>query len=403
MSASPRPAAPIRVAHVATVDLTHRFLLLPQLAALRAEGFDVTAISAPGPYVPDLEAAGIRHVAWTHVTRAWDPRSDALAFAELLGILRRERFRIVHTHTPKAGVMGRVAARAAGVPVVVNTVHGFYATPEHPLRRRLPVLTVEWAAAQCSDLELFQSAEDLAWARRLRMLAPGHGVHLGNGTDLTRFDAEVVPPGRLDALRRELGIPASSPVVGTVGRMVAEKGYRELFTAARAVHARLPAVRFLAVGERDPDKADAVTQAEMDEARPFVVFAGWRADVRDLLALMDVFVLPSWREGLPRSPIEAGAMGRPLVLTDIRGCREIVRDGVDGLLVPPRDPAALAGAIAHLLEDPDLRMRMGRAARRRMVERFDEQRVIRILLDSYRRLLGGAWPPVAAARIPEAA
>jgi glycosyltransferase involved in cell wall biosynthesis len=130
----------IRVAHVATVDLTVRFLLLSQLRRLRDEGYDVTAISAPGPWVGEIEAEGIRFVPWTSATRAWDPRADARAFAELLRTFRRERFDVVHTHSPKPGVLGRIAARAAGVPCVVNTVHGYWATPEDRPARRVPVM-----------------------------------------------------------------------------------------------------------------------------------------------------------------------------------------------------------------------------------------------------------------------
>jgi glycosyltransferase involved in cell wall biosynthesis len=118
----------------------------------------------------------------------------------------------------------------------------------------------------------------------------------------------------------------------------------------------------------------------LDAASEDVVLAGWREDVADLMALMDVFVLPSWREGLPRSAVEAAASGVPLVLTDIRGCREVVRDGVEGTLVPVRSPVALAAAIARLLDDPDLRLRMGRAARARAEERFDEARVARTIV-----------------------
>ena len=161
-----------RIAHVATVDLTHRFLLLPQLVALREAGHDVTAIGAPGPWVSDVEEAGIRYVPWTTVTRAWNPRADVRAMAELVSILRRERFDAVHTHNPKPGAMGRVAARVLGVPVVLNTVHGLWATPEDSVAKRMPVLGAEWMAARCSDLELYQSGEDLAWARRLRIVTP---------------------------------------------------------------------------------------------------------------------------------------------------------------------------------------------------------------------------------------
>jgi glycosyltransferase involved in cell wall biosynthesis/ribosomal protein S18 acetylase RimI-like enzyme len=382
----------LRVVHVATVDLTLRFLLLPQLRRLRDEGFDVSAVSAPGPWSGSLEAEGIRHIPWPHATRSWDPVADARAFGELVAILMRGRFDIVHTHNPKPGILGRVAARAAGVPYVVNTVHGLYATPDDAVAKRIAVLGLERLAALFSDAELYQSEEDLAWARRKRVVPRSKSVLLGNGTDVTAFDPSTVTPERVAALRSELGIPPGALVVGTVGRLVAEKGYRELFAAAPEVRRAVPDVRFLVAGSRDEDKADALTQAEIDAARRDVTFAGWRADVRDMLAVMDVFVLPSWREGVPRSAIEAAAMGKPLILSDIRGCREVARHGVEGLLVPVRDPHRLAAAISSLLLDGPGRMRMGAAARSRAEERFDERRVLDTIVNTYGRF--------RAARIP---
>jgi glycosyltransferase involved in cell wall biosynthesis len=356
---------PIRVAHVTTVDLTLRFLLLGQLRRLREEGFEVTGISAPGPWTKDLEAEGIRHIPWPHATRSWDPSADARAFAELIGILRRERFDLVHTHNPKPGLIGRVAARFTGVPCVVNTVHGLYATPEDRLSRRAAVLAVERLAARFSDLELYQSEEDLRWSRRIGLVDGRKSALLGNGTDLRRFDPSAVAGERVVALRSELGIPSTSPVVGMVGRLVAEKGYREFFDAAGEIRRSMPEVRFLAVGGTDPEKADSLPLPELDALADQVVVTGWRQDVPELLALMDVFVLPSWREGIPRSAIEAAAMGKPLVLSDIRGCREVARQGVEGLLVPPRNAERLTAAIGELLASPSRRERMGAAARGR--------------------------------------
>lgn len=376
-----------RIAHVATVDLTLRFLLLPQLRALRDDGFEVSTISAPGPWAADLEAEGISHIPWRHATRGWDLAADALAFRELVAILRRGRFDLVHTHNPKPGVMGRVAAWIAGVPRVINTVHGLYAMPEDPLRRKVPVLAAEWFAARFSDLELYQSAEDLAWASRLHLVRPGRAVHLGNGVDLTAFSPELAGEERVRKLRAELGFGEDELVVGTVGRMVREKGHEELFEAARIVRARRPEVRFLAVGESDGDKSDAVTEEAIDAARGDFVFTGWREDVAEIMALLDVFVLPSWREGLPRSAVEAAASGLPQVLTGIRGCREVVRDGVEGLLVPPRDPERLADAILRLVGDPSVRQRMAIATRERAESLFDERRVTAVVVGETRRLL----------------
>ena len=377
----------IRVAHVATVDLTLRFLLLGQMRRLRDEGFDVTAISAPGPWTAALEAEGIRHIQWRHATRAWHPVADVRAFRELFGIFARESFDLVHTHNPKPGVLGRPAARLAGVPCVLNTVHGLYATPEDRPLRRAAVLGVERVAGWFSDLELYQSEEDLRWARAARVARAGRSVLLGNGTDLSRFDPSAVDPSRTSSLRSEFSIRDGELVVGIVGRMVAEKGYREFFAAARAVRHRHPGIRFLVVGQVDHEKSDAISHDELAKAGADVIFTGWREDVRDLMALMDVFVLPSWREGLPRSAIEAASMGKPSVLTDVRGCREVGRDGEEALLVPPRDPERLAAAIELLVCDASLRARLGRAARRRALERFDEQRVGDVILAAYRTVL----------------
>jgi glycosyltransferase involved in cell wall biosynthesis/GNAT superfamily N-acetyltransferase len=388
-----------RIAHVATIDLTHRFLLLPQLRALRDAGFDVTTISAPGPWVQDLEAEGIRFVSWPSATRSWDPRADVRAFHELRRIFRRERFELVHTHNPKPGVMGRIAARLEGVPRVVNTVHGLWATPEDRLPKRVPVLAAEWIAARCSDLELYQSEEDLRWARRLGVVRPGQWAHLGNGTDLERFHPGLRDEERIRKLRAQLGIGEDELVVGTVGRMVREKGYEELFAAARIVRERMPGTRFLVLGAADPDKTDAVAADAIEAVRDDLIFAGWREEVPELMALMDVFCLPSWREGMPRSAIEGAASGLPLILSDIRGCREVIRDGREGFLVPVRDPDALAAALIGLLRNPELRAGLGHAARLRAEERFDERRVASLVVDATTGLTapGSSTPTVRGA------
>ncbi|HEV8374142.1 MAG TPA: GNAT family N-acetyltransferase [Actinomycetota bacterium] len=394
------PGRPVRVAHLTTTDLTLRYLLLGQLRRLRDDGYEVTGISAPGPYGAELEAEGIRHLPWKNATRSWNLRADLRAFAELWSLLRRERFDLVHTHNPKPGVMGRLAARLAGVPLVVNTVHGLYATPEDRLAKRVPVLALEWLAGRCSDLELYQSEEDLRWARRIRLVPGSRSRLLGNGTDLGRFDPGRVGAERAAELRRELGLPGDALVVGMVGRLVAEKGYRELFAAARQVRRTDPRVRFLAVGAPDLAKADAITEAELQQAAADVQVTGWRDDVHELLAVMDVFVLASWREGMPRSAIEAAAMGKPLVLTDIRGCREVARHEQEALLVPPRDPQALAAAILRLAGDQALRQRLGAAAGRRARERFSEKVVAGRVAAEYERLLSRSSVDVGGARSP---
>ena len=377
----------VRILHVATIDLTVRFLLLPQLLGLQRAGYDVAAMSAPGPWVEEVEAAGIRHVPWRSATRAWDPRADLRAFRELTDVLRRERPHLVHTHNAKPGVMGRIAGRVARVPCVVNTVHGFDAQPSDPPGRRLTFMGAEWFAARFSDLEFYQGAEDLDRARELHIVGRKKGRFLGNGTSLERFDPDGPTAAAAPGIRRTLGFSDADVVVGIIGRLVGEKGYRELFQVAGRIREQAPSVRFLALGDRDPAKDDAITDEEMRLVESDVTFAGWRRDVADVLAAMDVFVLPSWREGVPRSAIEAAAMGKPMVLSDIPGCRQVARHEREALLVPARNPEALEVAILRLVRDADLRRRLGRAARARALERFDENIVVDRILDGYRTVL----------------
>jgi glycosyltransferase involved in cell wall biosynthesis len=350
-------------------------------------GYEVMAVSAPGPYVAALAARGIPHWPLAAATRAVSPLADARTLAELTRLFRRLAPDIVHTHNPKTGVLGRLAARMAGVPVVVNTQHGLYAQPGDPIGRRAWVYGLERVAAACSDAELVQNAEDVETLARLGV--PRRRLHLlGNGIDLERFDPGRTPDAVREATRRSLGIAPDEVFCGAVGRLVIEKGYREVFAAAALLQASHPRVRFAVIGPEEPGKPDAVPPEEIDAARRLgVVFCGMRSDMPELYRAMDIYVLASHREGFPRSAMEAAAMGLPVVATDIRGCREVVDDGETGFLVPLRNPAALAERIALLASDPALRSRLGEAARRKARREFDQQRVIAITLAVYEHLL----------------
>ena len=380
----------MKLIHLTTVDLSLRALLLGQLERYAKEGFEVVGVSAPGPYVAEVEARGIRHVPVESLTRSWTPVRDLRAIADLRRLFRAERPTIVHTHNPKTGVFGRIAARAAGVPIVVNTVHGLYAAADIGPVKRGVVRAAERVSARLSDFELFQSAEDHEWAVRTRLVPRRRAGWLGNGVDTARFDPASVDRSRVAELRRAWGAEGRI-VVGTVGRLVAEKGYRELFRAAEVVRRDHPEALFVAVGPEDPSKADRLDEGALDRvrARDGIVLAGegTAADMPAIHAAFDLFCLPSYREGVPRSAIEAMAMGRAVVATDIRGCREVVADGETGLLIPARDGGALARAVVRLVRDPDLREAMGASGRARAVERFDEELVVRRTLDVYDRLL----------------
>ncbi|HEY8526431.1 MAG TPA: glycosyltransferase family 4 protein [Acidimicrobiales bacterium] len=372
----------MRVAHLTTVDSSLRYLLRPQLRAVRDRGGEAIGISAPGPYADELAAEGIRHVPLSSSTRGMNLLADVKAAVELWRILRRERPDVLHTHNPKPGVYGRIVGRLARVPIVVNTNHGLWATEHDGALRRFVVLALEAVAARFSHAELVQNVEDLELLTRRRLNVPSRTHLLGNGIDLDRFAPGRVGPDERAALRAELGAGPDAIVVGMVGRLVAEKGYPELFSAAARLDDRYVVV---AIGPDDPEKPDAVTREQREAAeKNGVVFLGARDDVERLYAAMDLFVLPSHREGFPRAAMEAAATGLPIVATDVRGCRQVVAHGETGLLVPVRDPAALAAAITELGDDPERRARMGEAAVRRARERFDERRVVDLVLATYR-------------------
>ena len=372
--------------HLTTVDLSLAYLLLPQLIAFREAGYDVVGVSAPGPHVAQLAAHGIDHVPLTRSTRAADLRADLATARQFARICRRLRPDIVHTHNPKPGVYGRVVARWVGVPVVVNTVHGLYALPTDPLPKRAVVYTLERVAAACSQAELVQNPEDLPTLQRLGV--PGARLHLlGNGVDLARFDPERHADARAQ-VRAELGVDDDEVVVGLVGRLVAEKGYRELFEAVRGLGHVHPGMRVVVAGPTDPAKADAITEAELARATADgIIFLGMREDVERLYRAFDVYVLASHREGFPRSAMEAAAMGLPIVATDIRGCRQVVEDGRTGLLVPAREAGPLATAVGRLVRDAELRATMGAAARDKALREFDDRRQIELTLRVYDELL----------------
>lgn len=364
----------LRVAQVATSDMSVKLLLAGQIRAMQQAGWDVTAICAPGPWVEEARASGIP-VREVPMVRRFSPTQDMRSFVALIRAFREGGYDVVNTHTPKAGIIGPLAARIAGVPAVIHTVHGFLFHDRMPRRQRLAFAAVERFTAATSHALFFQSREDEATARDRGFLPDDALLYIGNGIDLARFEPATAP--RRAEVRAAMGWAPGDIVVGMVGRLTYEKGYAELFEAARALLARRGDFRFVIVGPIEGDRGDAVRPNEMRglEATGRVHFLGLRRDVPDLLAGMDLFVLPSYREGIPRALMEACAMGLPVVATDIRGCREVVEDGVSGFLVPVRDGAALAQAIERMAAMPDLGRAMGVSGRARVIRHFGEAAV----------------------------
>jgi len=381
----------MRIAHITTLDHSLTSLLLNQLLSLQETGYEIVGISSPGQKVAALEAAGIRHSA-IPITRNFTPIADLLTLWHLYQLMRHEQFTIVHTHNPKPGLLGQLAARMAGVPIVVNTLHGFYFHDHmHPAWRRFYII-IERIAACCSDIILSQNREDIQTAVNEKICPPEKIKYLGNGIDLTRFHPNRFSSDDIARRKKEFGIPAGAPVVGFVGRLAAKrKGFLDFLTAGQIVYEHHPNVRFLIVGVADPGKPDAV---EPSAARDYGIaecslFLGYRPnkELPLLYKVMDVLVLPSLFEGIPRAVMEASAMEVPVVVTDVKGNREAVKAGYNGYLVPLGDVHALAKAVCEILVDTERAQQLGHNGRRLALQHFDEQVVFERVKTEYARLL----------------
>jgi glycosyltransferase involved in cell wall biosynthesis len=375
----------MKICQLCAVDFTLYHFLLPLMRAQRDAGHEVVGVCARGSLAAKVEAEGFR-VIDAPIRRSSNPLALWRAYRALRGLFEAEKFDIVHAHTPVAALAGRPAAKRAGVGRVVYTAHGFYFHEHMPWPMRALHVALEWWGGRFTDVLFTQAAEDADTARALGLCKGGTIAAIGNGSEPARFRPAAPGEDTRARLRAEFGTSAATPVLVMIGRLVAEKGYPELFRAMKAA----PGAELWVVGERlASDHAESIgrdieaVESDPDLARR-IRFLGYRADVPELLRAADAFVLPSHREGMPRSIVEAMLTGLPVIATDIRGSREEVLDGETGLLVPVRDEQALGAAIATLAKDPALRARLGAAGLRRARALYDE----RFVVERQMRLLG---------------
>ena len=367
----------MKILEITNVDFSLRHFLLPLMQGLRRRGHEVVGVSADGPLLDEVRAAGFR-VVTLPMARSLSPLTQGRAFLALLRLIRAERPDLVHAHMPISGVLARLAARLCGVRVIAYTCHGYLFNQPGSAARRGAALLLEWIAGRVTDRYFTVSREEAADARRLRIHR--NPLAVGNGRPPDRFRPDGEARRRI---RAAFGVPETRVVVIVVSRLVRHKGHPELLAAMAEV---LDAELWVA-GDRLPsDHGETLETAFADAARPDRLGArlrrlGTRTDVAALLAASDIFALPSHFEGLPMSVIEAMLCGLPVVATDIRGPREQVVPGETGLLVPPGDVPRLAEALRRLVVDAALRRRMGDAGRARAVSLYDERVVVERTLD----------------------
>ncbi len=355
-------------------------------AALRDGGHEVVLVSPPGPYGEKLKALGFRWISAPMERRSLSPVRELALLGWLWRLMRREQPDVVHGFTIKCAVYGGLAARLAGAARVNSvTGMGYVFISDAPKARLLrPIVRALMRLALGGERSrlILQNPDDVRFFGRTG-ITPRAQIRLipGSGVDCARF----LPPAR--GLERAAGDPLR---VVLAARMLWDKGVDEFVNAARLLKAENRNLRFVLAGSPDPGNPASIPEKALLEWQTsgLVEWLGHVEDMPALLAGADIVALPSYREGLPKSLIEAAACARPLIATDVPGCREVVTDGVDGLLVPARDAKGLARAIARLQDDPALAYRLGQAAREKALTEFDERVVIARTLAVYDEVAG---------------
>jgi glycosyltransferase involved in cell wall biosynthesis len=368
-----------------------------RLRTLREAGFRVTLVSSPGALLTHTAAQeGVESVA-IPMRREIAPLADLVSLARLWWLLYRLKPEMTEFSTPKAGLLGSMAALLCGVPTRVYFLRGLKLETCTGVKRRI-LLAAERLASACSHVVLCNSdslrnqalALRVAPEAKLRLLGSGSS----NGVDVERFSPG---PG---ILRARLGLPPDAPVVGFVGRLTRDKGLPELVEAFDAILAARPQAHLLLVGWFDASE-DALDRGLRSRIKnhPHIHMTGFVADTAPYYRAMDVMVLPTWREGFPNVVLEAAASGIPVVTTLCTGSRDSVVPEVTGLLIPPGYPVAIFEAVLHLLRNPERRSRMGEAARAWVLENYVNGRVLGLTVRCYKSLLDRNRP-VDSRRVP---
>lgn len=355
-----------------------------------SEEYEVVAVSSPGPLLDEVaRREGIRTAA-VPMERRIAPLKDIASLWRLVRLFRKERPDMVHSMTPKAGLLSMMAARLTGVPVRLHTFTGLVFPSMTGRRRRLLELTDRLTAACATHIvpEGEGVRDDLLrfgiTRKPLRVLGYGNV----RGIDLDWYDRTPEVLGEAESLRRRFGIGPDAFTFVFVGRLVADKGIRELTDAFFRLWEEGRKVHLLLCGETEAEDPLPDSTRHRMETCPCIHFsAGWLSDVRPWYAAADALVHSSYREGFPNTVIEAGAMRLPCIVTDINGSREIIRDGENGRIVPPRDEEALYGAMKAFLEDPDALRVMSMRARKMVATRFEQGYVRSCLKDFYHEIL----------------
>ena len=384
-----------KLIRITTVPISFKVLLKGQLRFMASNGFDVKGVSSEGEELREVrENEGIAVEAIT-MSRKITPFQDLKSLWEMWNFLRKEKPQIVHTHTPKAGIIGMLAARLAGVPHRLHTVAGLPLMEATGIKRKIlnfvEKLTYSSATRvypNSKGLYDFILQNNFTQSNKLKIIANGSS----NGINTTFFSPEQVTETERVTLREKLNIQPDDFVFVFVGRIVSDKGINELIKAFSELQAagnnELTGIKLLLVGglESDLDPLNPETLAEINQNKD-IISVGFQQDVRPFFAISDVLAFPSYREGFPNVVMQAGAMGLPSIVSDINGCNEIIVEGENGLIIPSKNVEKLKEKMLTLARDKNLYVKLKENSRRMIENRYEQSVVWNALLEEYEGLL----------------
>ncbi|MDM9381281.1 glycosyltransferase family 4 protein [Chlorogloeopsis sp. ULAP01] len=379
-------ATPKTVWHIGGEDVRLR---IPLLLALRERGFHVGAVGSEDGV--DFAVHDIPYFRYT-LKREINPVADLYTRSQLFHLFTKYQPDIVHGFDTKPAIIAPVIAKKAKVPGIVRTITGmgYIFSSNSPLALALrPIYCHLQGKASAAGITVFQNPDDRQYFHEHGMVQNGcDDLVLGSGIDVEKFINDCPKPEVLANLRQELGLEGQL-VVTMIARLVVAKGVREYLDAASMVRRLVKNVKFLLIGSLSSEGRQAVSIQEIQQKADDICYLGSRNDIGALLSLSDIFVLPSYyREGVPRVLLEAGAMKLPLITTNMPGCKEVVRDGWNGLLIPARNGKILATAIMQLLKSKEQRILMGNRSSLHIKENFCLKKVADSYTNIYYRALG---------------
>lgn len=395
---------PPRLVYVVTHPVTADVLLRGQLTFMREHGFDVTVIGAPGPELERVRTRELVETVAVPMVRDSDPKRDLVSLGRLTRAMRAIRPDIVNAGTPKAGLLGMLAATAAGVPIRIYLLRGLRMETATGMMRRILSLTERVASACAHDVvcvsrSLLRLAVDGGFVPKSKGSVVGDGSSNGVDTSLYRRSPELRARG--NTLLAELGIGADDPVIGFIGRLARDKGVRELLDAFAIVRRDVPAAKLVLLGGELAGEVAERTLVERIRATPNVVATGTIADLSPYYARIDVLAAPTYREGFPNVILEASSAACPVVAFRSTGVVDAIADGETGTLVDQGDVGGLARGICDYLRSPALALAHGTAGRRRAEARYERHIVWSAWLEAYRERLARHGLPAPAAPQPQ--